>query len=262
MNFSERVAKAVMESIFQGAQLIFSESQTNGECDFDIVRYGCEVAALEVTSSADQADIEFSHALTDPKKGGNFIEARFCTKSWLIDPAENANISRIRKSIDAYLSEVEKLGIETFDTQSSYHSHEIFRKLKIDLRIDGGVVTKWKSGTYICIGFPTRGGFVDSDLIATALEVEAHKFDNRQKLAATGRTERHLFVWVDSSNVGAWGPMARGRMPDRAASLPPEVTHGWLASSTVELDCFRLVEFTKEHGWFDHGYIRCTTVGA
>ncbi len=82
--------------------------------------------------------------------------------------------------------------------------------------------------------------------------------DNVKKLcAAAGRTERHLFVWVETSAhfaVAAFSisnvlPDGAG-LPDRAPTLPDCVDAVWAVTA---YDTAHIWQYHRAHGWRDLG---------
>ena len=114
MNYSEAVAKRVLEAILPGATLVYRSAQANGEYDFDLRYSDGTVAAVEVTAAVDQTLTETIAAVRSKKKGGSIIKATVCKKSWLIFPAKGASINTIRTAADGYLANLEHEGIDSF----------------------------------------------------------------------------------------------------------------------------------------------------
>jgi hypothetical protein len=93
MNHAEAVAKLVLESVIPGT-MIYQLEQSHGECDFQLHYGSGENAAVEVTASADQKQLQTIAAIRDEKKGGSSLRATKCKKSWLIFPAKGAYPTR------------------------------------------------------------------------------------------------------------------------------------------------------------------------
>ena len=256
MQDSERVAAAIVQTVIPGARMTYRASQANGEWDFDLVLSSGMQAALDVTSSADAVYLRLSAAIVDERKGGPFVKAEKCKLGWWIHAEEDANIRRIRKHVDTYLSSIEAAGLKEFSAYQHAYSHPAVAQIVSDLRIDSGSVVKWKTPQTIGIGFPARGGLVDPDCINAVLLTEASKSDNIRKLAQSGRGERHLFVYIDSSSYQAWQPMLRGMLPSRASTLPESITHAWVASSVAIKDTYRVIRLEHGSDWHDCGFVR------
>ena len=229
--------------------------QSNREWDFDLRLPDGELAALEVTASADQRHLQFLAVLGDERRGGQFVGAERCQRDWWVHPEEGARIDRIREKVDEYLQPIEESGLAKFFSPTDAHDHEGVRRIWRDLHIEAGQVVRWKPPGRIGIAAPGRGGWVDGDYISRAVQKEANKRDNSEKLDASGLAQRHLFVFVDSSNHYAWGPMVRGMVPAAAPDLPEAITHAWAVSSSGTLHLFRALVFTRECGWHDFGLV-------
>src|SRR5271166_6630376 len=109
MNYSERIAKCVVETTLPGAQMKPILSQSQGEYDFDLHYPDGTTAAVEVTAAANQSQKWICAKIRSPKKGGPVIEAKECKKSWKVFPMDNADIPALRQA-DSYLSRLEQAG--------------------------------------------------------------------------------------------------------------------------------------------------------
>ncbi|MGB8579717.1 MAG: hypothetical protein WCD47_02760 [Candidatus Sulfotelmatobacter sp.] len=70
MNHAERVAKLVLERILPGT-LEYQQEQSHGECDFQLRYHSGATAAVEVTASVDEQQIQTIAATRSKKKGGS-----------------------------------------------------------------------------------------------------------------------------------------------------------------------------------------------
>lgn len=104
MRKTEEIAKVVIEASLPGARMEYRSDQSHGEYDFVLHYPNGTIASVEVTESADQLQKQTSAEIRNKKKGGPVVEAKKCQKSWMIFPMGNANISKIRKKVDEYLS--------------------------------------------------------------------------------------------------------------------------------------------------------------
>lgn len=110
MNHAEAVAKCVIEGVLP-VTMEYQSDQAHGECDFELRYRSGATAAVEVTASADQEQLQTIAAIRDEKKGGSSLRATKCEKSWLIFPAKGARIDKIRAAADERLSRLEKEGM-------------------------------------------------------------------------------------------------------------------------------------------------------
>lgn len=73
MNFSERLAKVIVEKVIPGATMRFQTSQGAGECDFELEVPDGGIVPLEVTTASDPSVNMQIAATADPRKGGYFV---------------------------------------------------------------------------------------------------------------------------------------------------------------------------------------------
>lgn len=113
-------------------------------------------------------------------------------------------------------------------------------------------------GGEVIMGEASKAGSTGASLIIEVVEHHATKPDNKKKLeAATDHSERHLFVWVETSQhaaVAAFNfsnvlPGGAG-LPDRAPHLPPGVDAVWVVSA---YDIAHIWQYHRAHGWRDLG---------
>jgi hypothetical protein len=226
MNLSERVAKIVVEAVLPGSRMDFRGSQSVRTHDFDLITPLGTVAALEVTSAADPRILSTEAAILDERKGGSFVPRRETANDWYICPTVDANIHRVRKLADRYLADIEKEGLREFQGEGSAFSSLAVARIWEDLRVEAGWVASWNPPGFIALALPGDGGWLNPHHVYEAVRVEAEKPDNREKLARSGASERHLFVYVDPSNALPWmcfREMRSGQLP----SLPAEITYVW-----------------------------------
>jgi hypothetical protein len=96
MNNSEKIAKAVIETIFLGAQMKYRFDQSVGQYDFDLQYANGIIAAVEVTASVDEILEQTIAAISNERKGDHFVRAERCQNDWLVHPRSGANINNHR----------------------------------------------------------------------------------------------------------------------------------------------------------------------
>ena len=246
MDHAETVAKRVLEVILPGL-MEFQPLQSHGECDFVLRYHSGTVAAVEVTSSIDQIQAETIAAIRSRKKGGSSIRATKCKKSWLIFPANGANIDKIRGTADEYLFRLEQSGIETFSWVSDRNQcvREICHDLKI---VSGSVISTGVSGM-MRIAFPVGGGAVGPTIAIEAGEREAWKPDNRKKLGAARTDEHHLVVYIDTLNGLPWIALTGFEPLSTLPNLPEEITWIWLVSHGEKANEFVVWHASIKEPW-------------
>lgn len=255
MDRAELLAKAIIEQLVDGAQMHFQEVQDAGQHDFDLLLPEGEIAAVEVTTSADQELECTSASIREPKKGGSFVPTSKCKKDWTVHPLKEAKIANIRKNVDTYLAAIEATGIERFFSQIDAVEYPLVMRIFCDLRIEAGSVTKWKKPGQIRIAPPGGGGMVDSSEVQNAVYREASKKDNRRKLSKSGRRQRHLFVYVHPRNYLPWVSLVDTCPPLGEVFLPEEITHIWVSVDSRDKNEFVVWRAQNGSEWSNSGTV-------
>jgi hypothetical protein len=255
MRLTERVAKSVVEAVLRGSVMHYRSTQSHGECDFDVELPHGEWAALEVTASADERELQGLAARRDPVKGGAFVHATQCQRGWLVHPEISARLKNIRQKVDEYLAAIERSGLTEFEAERDAPNHESVQRIWSALRIESGTVLQWTAPNLIGIAPPGRGGVVRRDNIRLALNREAQKKDNATKLSRSAHAQRHLFVVVDPTSQDAWGAMQFAELPSKAPDLPHAISHCWIVAMVGAERWTRVITFSSADGWSDHGWI-------
>jgi hypothetical protein len=238
MRRPEQVAKYVIETVLEGAYAQFRAQQSNGECDFDLRLADGSSGEAEVTSATIQ---KLEQALQEIRRQKGEVPAVACRKSWLVHLLPNARVDLVRREVDRYLSAIEAEGLDAFygpDGGANQSISEIFDRLGIDegltldgFQVDDGPTSQQPQPASIWIQGPSgQGNIVQPGDLQCAIEREAGKTDNKSKLGATHRTQRHLFVYVTSLNSRPWSALINHCLPERPPVLPPEITHVWAAA--------------------------------
>lgn len=249
MNFSERASKTVLEAVLPGAKLTYRNQQSNGEYDFDLQYSDGRLAAVEVTTSVDQRQMQTSAAIHSKKKLP-VIAASQCRKTWMVTPMPNANVNVLRENVDKYLAALEGAGIDEFSVFEVNESrqlkeaglHGIFADKIVPecvesicdhLMLQGGGIISSDGPPKIILGYPIYGGAVGAACAINAGKREAWKEDNRRKLNAA-TNERYLVVFIDATNGLAWTALTDCDPPDALPELPPEIDQIWLLGDLGE----------------------------
>jgi len=228
ISYEEKLAKLAIERALPGSELLYREHQSHGEYDFEL-RHNDIVAAVEVTAAVNQALEEVSAAIRNRRRGGNVFAAAQCRQSWMIFPVPSARINNIRAQADSYLAEIEAAGITRFRWPRDDHPGvaRIFHDLGV---VSGSVLNLNDERPWIRISAPTTGSAYGAPLVKAALEREAAKKDNRAKLGASAKAQRHLAVHVPIQNGGVWCALVDFGPPSALPDLPAEITDIWVYS--------------------------------
>jgi hypothetical protein len=231
MNKAEKIAKSIVETLIKGATMHYCTSQSSGECDFTLEYSTGMRVPFEVTSATNEGLKATQEAILT-RHGGTSVSRVMCIHDWLVVPLPFANINRIRREVDKFLKAIEVEGRNEFlawtDVEESQAVEAIFRELKIEI---GEVINLTTPG--IEIALPMAKGQPDPTIINNIVEAEANKSDNRRKLNAVEGQEKHLFVYLDHATKSiAWAAVRNGELPAAKPTLPPEITHIWMATWT------------------------------
>jgi hypothetical protein len=229
MDYAEKAAQRLFESLIPGARMEYRTSQSNGEYDFDLHWPDRHVSAVEVTSSINQSLEETHDAILHRGKGGNAIPTRLCTSSWFIHPDPDARINLLRESADQYLAAIEGAGINGF--RGLRDDHPSVQAIYRDLGVISGSVAAWIKPGNILMALPGNVGPVAVGAVMEAAEREAFKTDNRRKLGAANSAERYLAVYVDPLTL-AYVALLDFEPTPVLPNLPPEITDIWAFSES------------------------------
>ena len=126
MDFAERAAKHILETLIPGARMVYRTDQSTGGHDFDLTYGDGTTVPVEVTASMDPLQVQTYAAI---RKQGGLVPRQRCQLDWLVHPLPGANIKRIRAEIDAYLSDVETDGLSYFHTHAHAYMYQSVDRL-------------------------------------------------------------------------------------------------------------------------------------
>jgi len=245
---TEKTAKFLVEAVIPSATLQFREDQSASVADFKLHYANGDCALLEATTSVDRQAIEAIAAIQDSRKNGSFISRKACQYDWIVHPARNAKINKIRANIDKHLERIEASGLKEFSVFMDAASFPVVKRIWLDLKIEAGRVIKWKSPA-IRITLPDSGGKIELKHLIDAVEKEANKADNRKKLKSTDGAESHLFVLIDIRNYMPWVAINDLEPPAEVPALPKEISHIWVAAQTRSNCVYTIWRASKTEAW-------------
>ncbi len=245
MNYSEAIAKRVLEAILPGANLEFQPVQSDREYDFDLRYADGTIAAIEATAAINESYMRTLARIHNERNGGRIIQPNYCRKSWLIIPATD-EIMEIRQSADRYLANLEQEGIDSFFCVSS--RTQSTRQICRDLRIAFGSVLSSYGQPTILIGHPIGAGAVGPRVAIKTGETEAWKEDNRKKLGAAKTAERHLVVYIPAGSL-PWSALTSFEPPAILPRIPEEITNLWLIGQGENLNEFVVWYASTSETW-------------
>lgn len=248
MDHAETTAKTLIETMFRGSRMDYRVDQSHSNYDFDWHHPDGRISAMEVTSSVDARNENTLAAIRNPRKGGSVIIGTHCKHAWYIRPLPTGNINAIRQRVDRLLAEVERAGYDHLFCPSDLFSSDAIKSI-CESGIDFGSVVTWGDPGSIRIGPPSTGNAVCVDDLLGAVRTEAYKADNRRKLNAATMEERHLFVYVDPSNVLPWCGLVDFSPPFTLPDIPPEITHVWVSSEGRAKNSYKIWCASKSSAW-------------
>jgi hypothetical protein len=202
--------------------------QSHGEHDFDILdASGDCVGILEVTMAANQGYVATMSAVFDSKRGSGVAPRRICNSCWAVTTAPDVRMAHVRSRLDEYLVAIERVGLTEFDATTRIPEVDAIRR---DLRIRSGYLHSDDVEGRHFVAPPPITGWTDAAAVNKAVAAEAAKSDNLRKLSVSRHRERHLFVFVDMSSLGAHVALQHSAVSPEPPLVDPAITHVWAGS--------------------------------
>jgi hypothetical protein len=218
--------------------------------DFDIVHPDGQIDALEVTLATLDELVEAKQAHS--KHVGHWMDVDGLRRSWYVFSTSRARFSRWRPGrLADLLRGLEHRAMERFsfghDARRLPASAAVAHELGIDAASSqagtGGVLVLPPNDDSVWVSDHMNPG----KHAIRELERTAEAADNRRKLESSGRSERHLFVWIDETNYLPWSDLHRGQIPRRPPELGSSITMGWLATiGATSVVCWT---YRPSEGW-------------
>jgi hypothetical protein len=226
-------------------QLKFNDDRrADGLVDYLITSAGgVDIGALEVGTNTSESRTASETAWQ--KHARDPVDAPTLRQSWSLMcwTQSPANFSRLHRKVIPVLERLEAAGQDRCDTATAarYHAGTPEHELA-NLQVVLAHALPPRAGKTAQVVVNLAGGGAsrsEAEAPLSHLEDWLHSPDPdpagmRSKLAATGLSQRHAFVWVDfQSEFAAHRWLREGELPQRAPRLPTEVTHVWLASGSA-----------------------------
>jgi hypothetical protein len=137
----------------------------------------------------------------------------------------------VRARIDHLLGLVERAGLTKFGERDERRSVAVARVRRLGV---GAAYSYPPAGGQPrnMLELPVRAWWQQPKTVNAV--VEDHAARNAEKLARSGRTERHLFVLFDSGEAAAWSVMLGGEPPEPSPQLPEAVTTAWATCTRAD----------------------------
>jgi hypothetical protein len=156
------------------------------------------------------------------------VVATEATRDWFVWlKAGTTNVRYIRAEIDHHLSLVEQEGLTRFGLHER-HSSDAVANLCRALGVNAAVSREaaHEQPRVKLIG-PWHGWWQKPEAVNQA--VECHALANAEKLARSGRDERHLFVLIEEISLEASSALVSRKLAEDPPQLPEAITTAWAA---------------------------------
>ena len=203
--------------------------------DLKIRHQDARAGAVEVIAAAEPEQIELWNVL---HRDGRTVISNLAG-GWLVTVQAPTRVKSLLKDLPSLLGRLEAAGVRDFEPDSPGVSPEATALARAN-----GIVHARQSDTdfpgSVYFTFDAQASFLpDTELLANWVSgflVGPETEDVRKKLAASGASERHAFVLVPPFSLAPEGAAEillheSPTVPSHPPSLPPEITHVWLAST-------------------------------
>jgi|SRR5579875_464676 len=224
--------------------------------DLKIVNPDGSIEAVEVTTAADRKYVELARALDEKVRRW---QVPGLTGTWWVRVLPSASAKELRRQLPDILQKLEASGTERLRGSSTSPDVMAITLEKLGIiEASSEAVIEHAGRVFVIaeVAMERMGGFTPAtgDLLATWLSewvADPARSDNIQKLAASGATEKHLFVLVASfappGNVTLILTEENPPLPTVPPSLPPEITHIWVMSMWI--DWGNGLRWSRDDGW-------------
>jgi hypothetical protein len=206
----------------------------NGNHDFDITISSLTIA-LEITSTSVGEVLTFWDQI-----GRQSWECSRCKLGWSLSvrPAapgyRGAEIKVLRQEIEGHLTVLEQADVQSFGLQhprpeGAAAAAAVDALLQLGV-VHGSSVGPPPSGIRPLILIGTSGPAAASDPLNLNTAIERATRENVAKLRRAQADERHLFLWVDSTDPDCYAPLSFGMLPAAGPDLPDGIDRAWVAA--------------------------------
>ena len=249
----ERRVKKLLEEIYSGLQVCGHDDGSRSKMhDLDLRWPDGRIEAMEVTS-ADSAEVSAIKAATgDLTPQYTMVQPVKVRRAWVVTLAVKSDWRKVRphlaevhRHLDERLADLEAEGTFSFhpwQTKPWSKAEQAVRAL--DVVAAFGLLPDPDPMIFLLPPRLEEVEFWAANFLNK--EIEANANANADKLSRSGRSERHLFVWIDPIHPiwtvleGASLEESSGLLPLEAPYLPPEVTTAWAATQVFDTVVWRV----------------------
>jgi hypothetical protein len=226
----DQTAKQLLQLCLPDVEVcLHDDNSENMMYDLDLRWPDGRVEAVEVTRATSEPMRKLHSRIA---RRGRRFDAVESTRSWVVRLAVyNTDVAAVRARIDHLLGLVEQAGLTEFAEGEALCSVAVTRVRR--LGVDAAYSFPPRDGRpRIRLDLPGRVWWEQPEAVNAV--VEDHAVRNAEKLARSGRAERHLFVLLDSGEEVAWSVMLDDEPPEAPPQLPEAVTTAWVTTTRAD----------------------------
>jgi hypothetical protein len=250
----ERRVKELLEAIYPGLQVCAHEDGSRPKMhDLDLRWPDGRIEAMEVTSAASgevSAMKAAAHDLLKPQFAS--VQPVKVRRAWLVALGAKAHWQEVRphleevhRQLDECLAALEAEGLPYVYSWETKPLSKAGRALR-DLGVATAIGLAADPDPVIFLVPPRLEEVEPAAANLLNDEIEANARANADKLGRSGRSERHLFVWIDHIHP-VWTVLESmlleegwDLLPPKPPELPPEVTAAWAATEVFDTVVWRV----------------------
>ncbi len=234
-----------MERVLGGVSGRHDTERRQQAHDYDIRLPDGDVITLEVTQHVTETVIETDNLIAKRRWEFACLE-----RDWFVDVVRGVRVETLHAKLPEFLKQLEDAGID-----GQVFTHAEVRTDKVRLAA---------LGVLSCRSYeshdPSRWVHVDQQTAAQShggadTVVEAVRRIAQKKATTVGNAkaaiERHLLIWMDSTDLAVRSAMEGGKLPSCVPDLPEEVDVAWVALSVRQPILWRV----DRTGWSYGGQI-------
>ncbi len=166
---------------------------------------------------------------------------------WYVSIRPSCNLHELRRQLPGVLNDARAIGQTKIIVQhhpadlAQIHSQLSQLSVRLAVHLEGG-----EDGE-VLLAPAGEAGATSPDLIADAVTIEANKPDNVLKLFRAEAHERHLFIWLMSSQHQLMAAITLDMLPSAQPDLPECVDVIWVAPAYDPPAA--VLRYSRDDGW-------------